>query len=203
MINVVVDLSHHNGVVDFVAVKAAGIVGVIHKATQGAGSTKFADPMYVPNRASAGTAGLLWGAYHFGDAAPPGDQADYFLETATPTAGELIVLDWEANGPGSTMSIQGAEAFVEEINAAAGRWPGLYTDLSHYRWIRAESPLKNCWLWLARYSNAPGIDGWTLWQSTDGIFGPEPHTVPGISGPCDRDQFNGDLERLQAFWSNG
>ena len=35
IINVVVDLSHHNDPVDFVRAKAAGIVGVIHKATQG------------------------------------------------------------------------------------------------------------------------------------------------------------------------
>ena len=34
-INVVVDLSHHNETVDFAKMKAAGIVGVIHKATQG------------------------------------------------------------------------------------------------------------------------------------------------------------------------
>lgn len=34
-IHVVIDLSHHNERVDFAKVKADGIVGVIHKATQG------------------------------------------------------------------------------------------------------------------------------------------------------------------------
>ena len=34
-INVVVDISHHNGNVDLTKAQAAGIVGVIHKATQG------------------------------------------------------------------------------------------------------------------------------------------------------------------------
>jgi GH25 family lysozyme M1 (1,4-beta-N-acetylmuramidase) len=34
----VVDLSHHNDVADFGAVKAAGIAGIIHKATEGARS---------------------------------------------------------------------------------------------------------------------------------------------------------------------
>lgn len=35
IINVVVDLSHHNRVSDFNTVRADGIVSVIHKATQG------------------------------------------------------------------------------------------------------------------------------------------------------------------------
>ena len=34
-INVVIDLSHHNEKVDFKKIAADGIVGVIHKATQG------------------------------------------------------------------------------------------------------------------------------------------------------------------------
>ena len=33
-LNAVVDLSHHNGDVDFVKLREAGILGVIHKATQ-------------------------------------------------------------------------------------------------------------------------------------------------------------------------
>lgn len=43
IINAVVDLSHHNRVEDFNAVKADGIVGVIHKATQG---FRYTDPKY-------------------------------------------------------------------------------------------------------------------------------------------------------------
>jgi GH25 family lysozyme M1 (1,4-beta-N-acetylmuramidase) len=35
----VVDLSHHDEVADFGAVKAAGIAGIIHKATEGVGFT--------------------------------------------------------------------------------------------------------------------------------------------------------------------
>ncbi|PYS86040.1 MAG: glycoside hydrolase, partial [Acidobacteria bacterium] len=62
-INVVVDISHHNGNVDLGKAQAAGIVGVIHKATQG---TSMTDNMYDQNRQQAVAAGLLWGAYHFG-----------------------------------------------------------------------------------------------------------------------------------------
>mgnify|MGYP006160279261 CR=1 FL=1 len=38
MIDAVIDISHFNGAPDWARVKAAGILGVIHKATQGAKS---------------------------------------------------------------------------------------------------------------------------------------------------------------------
>ena len=37
-INVVIDISHHNGNPDFQQAAAAGIVGAIHKATEGPAS---------------------------------------------------------------------------------------------------------------------------------------------------------------------
>ena len=40
---------------------------------------------------------------------------------------------------------------------------------------------------------------WTLWQYTDGVAGPGPHSVDGI-GPCDRDQFNGTVDQLKQLW---
>jgi GH25 family lysozyme M1 (1,4-beta-N-acetylmuramidase) len=58
----VVDLSHHNDVADFGKVKASGIAGIIHKATE---ATGFVDNMYAVRRGPAMNAGLLWGAYHF------------------------------------------------------------------------------------------------------------------------------------------
>jgi glycosyl hydrolase family 25 len=63
VINVVVDLSHHNGSVDLVKAKTAGILGIIQKATQG---DDFVDPTFAANRKKANDAGLLVGAYHFG-----------------------------------------------------------------------------------------------------------------------------------------
>ncbi|MDQ3746468.1 MAG: glycoside hydrolase family 25 protein, partial [Acidobacteriota bacterium] len=48
--NVVIDLSHHNTVTSFQQVKDAGILGVIHKATEG---TSFVDPRYTERRTAA------------------------------------------------------------------------------------------------------------------------------------------------------
>jgi Glycosyl hydrolases family 25 len=47
----VVDLSHHNDVADFGKVKASGIAGIIHKATE---ATGFADKMYADATNAAG-----------------------------------------------------------------------------------------------------------------------------------------------------
>lgn len=49
-LNVVIDISHHNGNPDFQQAAAAGIVGVIHKATQ---CTGFTDNKYLTNRQKA------------------------------------------------------------------------------------------------------------------------------------------------------
>jgi lysozyme len=202
-INVVVDISHHNGNVDLTKAQQAGIVGVIHKGTQGTG---YFDNMYNQNRQKASAAGLLWGAYHFGTNADGAAQADYFLSQINADKETLLVLDYEPNG-NSTMTLSQAEAFVSRINDVTGRFPGLYSGSLIKQQLGGKPPdpiLSQCFLWLAQYGpqpqNIPATwSTWTLWQYTDGAAGPAPHAVDGI-GPCDRDQFNGTLAQLQALW---
>src|SRR5690242_1777383 len=121
--NVVIDLSHHNGKVDLALVENDGILGVIHKATQG---WKYADPMYHTNRDQAIAAGLLWGAYRFVGGGDGVAQADFFLSTVEPDQNTLLVLDFEANTADSSMELIEARAFVTHVQQATGRWPGLY-----------------------------------------------------------------------------
>ena len=203
--NGVIDLSHHNGKVDFQKAAGSGIVGVIHKATQG---QDYVDPTFTGNRAKADAAGLLWGAYHFGTGADGILQADHFLTTVDPDESTLLVLDFEANAQGPNMTLIEARAFVTHVQQTTGRWPGLYSG--HY--IKAllgtqmDPVLANCWFWLAQYGPTPVVPAnwprWTMWQYTDGGLGPEPHTVPG-AGRCDRDLFNGTEDALRTFWAGG
>ena len=202
MINVVVDLSHHNDVSSWNDVVAAGIVGVIHKASEGVGYT---DPMYAERRPHATGVGLLWGAYHFGTNGDGAAQADYFLQQAAPDEGTLLVLDFEENPSGGSMTIAQAEDFVSEVYRQTGRWPGLYAG-GYFKGLlgnASNATLANCWLWWAEYGPAPYIPAnwptWTMWQYTDGVSGPQPHTVNGISD-VDRDQFNGDIDGLERLW---
>jgi len=201
-LNVVIDLSHFNEVSDFNAVKADGIVGVIHKATEG---IDYIDPKYFTRRRDALAAGLWWGAYHFATGDDAAMQADSFLTAVAPGPTDLMVLDFEQNSGGSSMTLAGAEQFVTQVQAATGRWPGLYGG-SYLKELLEEnkSPtLANCWFWLSEYGPEAHVPAnwqlWTMWQYTDGTVGPEPHSVQGV-GNCDRDQFNGDMDALKTLW---
>lgn len=204
-VNVVVDLSHHNNVVDLAKAKDNGLVGVFHKATQG---LSFTDPLYQKHKDAATAAGLLWGAYHFGDGSDGVAQADFFLNKVGTDPDQLLVLDFEANPAGPSMSLVEARAFVTHINEVTASFPGFYCGHFYKELVGTgvDTVIGNCWLWLAQYGPTPVVpatwDRWTFWQYTDGASGPLPHEVPGI-GFCDRDRFNGTEDELRAFWSNG
>jgi lysozyme len=178
--------------------KNAGILGVIHKASQG---TSYVDPMYATRRQQALDAGLLFGAYHFGEYGSGYNQADHFLETVRPTPTDLLVLDWEACDP-DPMTLANAEFFAEALWEATDRWCGLYSGMSFCTDAMVDcglTPLSNCWLWLARYSTEPPVvpppwPVWTFWQYCDN------GTVPGVEGGCDRDRFNGTMDGLMRLW---
>ena len=201
-INVVVDISHHNGNVNLQLAKADGIVGVIHKATQG---TTMADPMYQTNRTQALNEGLLWGAYHFGTGGDGAAQAQFFLNVVGTFDNTLLVLDFEQNTDGASMSLADARAFVTEVNQMTGRFPGFYSGsyIKQLLGSAKDQVLAQCWLWLPEYGPTAVVPAnwstWTMWQYTDGNFGPQPHSVNGI-GNCDRDKFNGTEDQLQTLW---
>ncbi len=202
-LNGVIDLSHHNQNVDFHQIRAqGGILGTIHKATQG---LQFKDPDYLSNRSKALSEGLLWGAYHFGTGSDGVQQADFFLNLVDPDDLTLLVLDFEANPQGPSMALEEARAFVTHVNAVTGRWPGLYSGhyIKQLLGTNRDPVLANCWLWLSQYGPTPVVPAnwatWTMWQYTDGAQGPQPHDVPG-AGRCDRDKFAGDEAGLRNFW---
>ena len=203
--NAIIDLSHHNGNVDLQKAKAAGIAGVIQKATQG---TSFIDPTFATNRQKAVDAGLLFGAYHFGVGADGVEQAAFFLNTVQPNPDDMLILDFEANPQGPSMTLEEARAFVTYIYSITSRYPGLYSGhyLKELLGSASDLVLVNCWLWISQYGPSAMIPAawkaWTLWQYTDGALGKEPHSVDGV-GACDRDIYNGSPEELLSFWRAG
>lgn len=205
-LNAVVDISHYNTNVDFVKLKAAGILGVIHKASQGVGTC---DPTYDEHRIGAVKAGLLWGAYHFGTGNDGVEQAVNFLEAIHADVGAtintLLALDFEPNPHGPSMTLEQARSFVAHVQGITGRWPGFYSGhyIKEVLGNNYDLVLSNCWLWLAQYGPTAVLPhnwpAWTLWQYTDGAIGPEPHEIPGV-GRFDRSLFNGTADELRAFW---
>lgn len=204
-INTIFDISHFNANPDFVTAKAAGMMAVFHKATQ---STTYIDKTYTTRKVAAQSAGLLWGAYHFGASGDGVAQAQFFLNTAKPDGKTMLVLDLERNTTtdNSTMSLLEAKDFINEINTQTGKYPVLYggSYLKSLVSNIADPVLSKCWLWLAEYSSSVHIpNGWTdytFWQYTDGVNGPGAVPVEGI-GTCDRDLFKGTAAELVAFWT--
>lgn len=202
MINAVVDLSHHNANPDFAKAAQSGILGVIYKASQGQSGV---DTTFKGAETKARAAGLMWGAYHFGTGSDGVKQAQNFLRQINDPAKTLMVLDFEPNPTGPSMTLDEARAFITHVHSETGQYPGFYSG--HY--IKqllgnASDPLlAQCWFWLAQYGPTAVVPKcwptWTMWQYTDGMINPDPQGVPGI-GKCDRDRFNGDEAGLRRLW---
>jgi lysozyme len=223
----VVNLSHYDMMrPDFAAMKREGIVGVIHEATY---PPFQRDAKYLDRQIGALQAGLLWGAYHYANGTDPIRQADHFLSVVSnawaqanpvtrPSAGVLLVLDFEKNGhyPGGTMRVDQAVAFVERIRQRTGIYPGIYSGEYHLRQAlnsrqvtnTQRSVLANCWLWMANYHNEPRATApwnyWSLWQYCGDGRGARPRSVYPISvaniKKAERNIFRGTQSDLQEFW---
>jgi len=197
----VVDLSHHNDVTDFSAVKAAGIAGIIHKATEGVG---FTDKLYADRRGRALGVGLLWGAYHFLRPGSTAAQVDFFLKVAAPDTATLLALDHEDE----RVALIDAKEFLLRVEDAVGRKPVLYSGFLIKQQLgnSIDGYLAAHRLWLAQYGPRPVTprnwpSAW-LWQFTGDGVGPKPHSIPGIVGSgIDINSYEGDAVKLAAEWS--
>jgi GH25 family lysozyme M1 (1,4-beta-N-acetylmuramidase) len=204
----VVDLYHGDGVNSFSDAFAAGLRGVIHKATTGKSGT---DDAYSTRRELATRAGLLWGAYHWGTAAPVSDQVDNFLNAAKPEKDTLVALDYERT-PGNQMTLDGAREFLGVINEKLGRKAVLYSgDVAKSALgTKKDTFFGGHRLWLAQYGNHPSVQrswkNYWLWQYTDGNLGPGRKSVPGIPGDrrnfLDCDHFQGNADELKVQWAS-
>ena len=226
--NSVVNMSHYDLMrVDFVGMKNEGVVGVIHEASF---PRLQRDWRYAERQVSATRAGLLWGAYHFGDGTNPIQQADHFLavvgsshpptnaphEAEKTRPGVLLVLDFEkTHYSGGAMSTGQAAEFVQRIKERTGKYPGIYGSEYRLRQMLSgatggqRAVLSNCWLWVANYHARPGgispWGGWDMWQYTgDGKCGLRPRSAfpIGVANmrKAERNIFRGNNAELSAFW---
>ena len=193
----VIDIYHGNIVHDFAALKANGILGVIHKATQGA---NYADPLYAKNRILATNAGLLWGAYSFNTGEDVATQVVQFFSHAEPDANTLMALDFEDN-PHSQMSLAQARQFLELADAQLGRKLVIYSGnrIKDLLGNTADPFFGSHRLWLAQYGPVARVQAsWSkqwLWQYS------ETGRLPGTDGQIDLNTYDGSPDDLAAEWS--
>lgn len=198
----IVDLSHFNTVTDPQAVKDAGIIGVIHKATDG---TSFVDPMYEARKQAF--AGLGWASYHFLRARNAAAQMAHYLSVVKSCAHEQLVIDFERGNPSPSLS-----DLQEAVNYLRSHAPNnpitIYGGalLKEQVGDRSVMWLEETSLWVAQYTTADAPNWtrqtwpeWRLWQYSDGNVGGDPHTVPGIR-QCDCSEFNGSDDECRAWF---
>jgi hypothetical protein len=152
--NAVVDISHHNGRVNLQKAADSGLIGVIQKATQG---EAYVDRTFGRNRKAALDAGLLFGAYHFGTGANGVSQAVHFLDTVQPDKKTVVVLDFEDNPTGSSMTLQEAACLLHARSHRAQALAGFLQRPHHQAsaWNdRRSDPEKLCVLACAIRSDA-------------------------------------------------
>lgn len=198
----VLDLSHHNTVANFATVKGAGIVGIIHKATEGAG---YIDPNYAGRKIEFGKVGMLWGAYHFLHPGSISAQVDHFLSVTGVHDDMLYALDWEASTTGTASAVEAAQ-FLTLLNAKTGRKGVVYSGNVAKEQIKGKDAYFGSHrLWLAQYGSNPQLQmSWKapwLWQYSDGQAGPQPHGCPGVGGDVDTNSWAGTDDELRQQWS--
>ena len=168
-----IDVSHHQGTVDFAKVKASGIGFAMLRAGYGWENwPKQTDRMFYRNYKNATAAGLPCGAYHYSYAKTVRDaqkEADFFLNLikgcrlAYPVAFDLE--DPTQAGLGRTALTGIADAFCRKVEQA-GYYVCLYTNPD---WMKNRLDMK-CLsrydLWIARYGTEPAAGTAGMWQYT-------------------------------------
>jgi lysozyme len=195
-----VDVSNHQGTIDWQRVRAAGFEFAYVKASEG---RTFTDPEFVTLSEGARQAGLKVGAYHYFTFCSGGaEQADRFLAASGGrTTGDLPpVVDLEFGGNCSRRLTpeefdREYVAFDQKVTAAFGRAPLLYmpSDFAEVYLNGAQqrgSRLAGRQRWVRKTlgSVSGRCERWTFWQySARG-------RVDGIDGLVDLDTYCGSRE---------
>lgn len=181
------DLSAHNGDIDFNKVASDSIVFVYLKASEGC---NHRDPRFRAYHAAAQAAGLKTGAYHFFRLDLDGyAQARNFLEAIDSLSLDLpLAIDVEEWGNAGEYDAASASDALRGLVIAlegAGHKPIIYTNKQGYgRFIRRH--LDDLPLWVCSFTNPPVAGDWLLWQHS------HLSRVSGIKGNVDLNTFNGD-----------
>lgn len=193
-----VDLSAHNGHVDFKKVAADGVKFVFLKATEG---TTFTDSKFIDNYHNARRAGLKVGAYHFFRFDCDGyEQGRNFLSTVDSLELDLpLAIDIEEWGnPEGYKNAEIITALRGMIFALEGSRHKviIYTNKNGYgRFVR--DYFDDMPVWVCSFTNPPiGGDRWILWQHS------HQSQVDGISGLVDMNTFNGDSCQWEQWLSS-
>lgn len=189
-----IDVSYHNGEIDFNAVAADTVSFVYIKATEGG---RWQDSCFARNFDAARAAGLSVGAYHFFRFEVGGlRQAYNFLEGLQGRRPDLPVAidleEWKNAPDVTTADIIDRLAVMVDRLRAEGLQVIIYTNKSGYtRFLHRR--FDDLELWICSFTDPPTGSPWRLWQHS------HRGSVRGIKGAVDLNTFNGSLEEFRKF----
>jgi GH25 family lysozyme M1 (1,4-beta-N-acetylmuramidase) len=198
-----IDVSGHQGNVDWPAQWNAGRRFVWVKATEGTG---YQNPYFSQQYNGSYNQGFIRGAYHFAlpDRSSGATQANFFSSNGGGWSGDGKTLpgalDMEYNPYGATCyglskSAMGAwiKSFSDTYKARWNKYPAIYTSTSWWSQCVSGDFSSTNPLWVARYAGSVGTlpccwGQYTVWQYS--------------SSPIDQNTFNGAYDRLVVFATN-
>lgn len=185
----VIDVSIHNGYIDWSKVKSSGVTGVIVRAGYGRDMTKQDDPSFKRNIEGALAQGLRVGAYIYSYAKSEDSaksEARHILRLIEPYKEKITLpIYYDLEEAGTENGAKDRAIIFGDIIEKAGFWCGIYASLSW--WNTHLKGLDRFTKWVAYWGSnngykpykAPNINGLDLWQYTS--LG----KVTGISGRVD------------------
>jgi lysozyme len=199
-----VDVSHHQGRIDWTRLAGLHARFAYVKASEGA---DFRDEDFGGNWAAARVAGVVPGAYHYFTLCTPGAaQAENFLAATAGARGTGLPPAVDLEFGGNCAARPSPEAFALELRAflvrveqAWGCQPVLYVTEDFYpRYLEGRFPTHA--LWVRDVLRTPRLrDGraWRFWQ-----FAHRAH-LPGVKGFVDRNVFAGTEAEFDAMLCRG
>jgi lysozyme len=190
-----IDVSHHQGKINWPGVAVAGVSFAYIKASEGG---DYVDASFAPNWTGARSAGIAVGAYHFFTLCRPGAaQAANFLSVLPidqPMLPPVIDLEFEGNcstRPSPEALKAELDAFVATVEARLGRQVILYKSDEFKRIYGAVLPARPSWVRSIAWQ--PSTRDWLFWQyHFEG-------RVAGIVGAVDLNVLNGNETTLQTL----
>lgn len=185
-----IDVSAHNGVIDFGKVKESGIDFVFIKASEG---TDFRDKRFTANIDSAEAHGLPAGAYHFfrydKDGVAQAVNLCDALDGRVPRLGVVIDVEDAGNPYEGIPEVVTANLseMIDYLNLR-GLPVMFYTNKDGYNQFLRRA-FAGYPLWICSFNDNPIDAEWIFWQySHDG-------RVDGIEGDVDLNVFNGSPDK--------
>ncbi len=197
-----VDVSSHQGTVDWEALASQDIKFAFIKATEG---SSFVDDRFTANWADASKTDLRVGAYHFFSFESSGEaQAELFCGTVEPVKNMLPpVIDVEYYGKFKSVDDINVSdiklelrVLVEKLTDKYWMKPIIYASKETYDTIVRED-FSDCDLWIRSVYSAVDSDiDWTFWQYSNR------HILKGYSGEeryIDMNVFSGTVEDFASY----